>query len=98
MFNLDESLKIKIYASQNGLNFTQAVKDLTNQALSFNKLEEEKIELNKKIDKLTFELNYVKKLLEQTYSDFQLDNLTNPRDCLLLKEFKKNIRKDLQND
>lgn len=97
-FTLEDTLKVKDYASKNKLSFNEAVRRLTSIALEQLKEEESINMLEKKIDKITY-VNYdILSLLEQLYSDLDFENITNPKNSKPLKEFKKKRNGKLLND
>jgi len=74
-------------------NYTQAINELLEIALL-------SIEKNKEIDLLLklskrslAKTDYLINLLEQIYSDFNLDDITDPRKSISLKKFKERINR-----
>ena len=96
--SLEDSLRVKVYASKRGMTFNNAVKELI--TLGLDKYEGKEFELDVKNDitKLVKDQHYTKLLLEQMYSDFQLENLTEPSNCFLLNKFKERLKKSKIND
>lgn len=85
---------INDYANKSGIKFSQAVSKLVESGLS-------NIELNKSInsyigllDRIFSKLSYNTSLLEQFYSDMDLDDLSNPNKNIALAKFKNKFNKD----
>ena len=96
--SIEDSLRIKVYASKRGLTFNNAVKELLSLGLDQYEGKEVELAINNDIQKIIKDQHYTKLLLEQLYSDFQLENLTDPSSCFLLKKFRERIKKDKFND
>lgn len=79
---------IKKYCNKYDIKYSQAVAKLV-------ELGDSNVELNKAIrinndlmDRLYSKMCYTKSLLEQFYSDMEIDELTNPNKNIALKEFR----------
>lgn len=84
---------INDYAIKNGINYSQAVAKLIESGIN-------NIELNKSInsysgllDRIFSKLYYNTKLLEQFYSDMEIDDTTNPNKNKGLEKFKAKFNK-----
>lgn len=93
LFSMIEEYRIK-----NNYNKTQAYISLIEFGL--NKTDERIIFNNiiSSLDKLNSRNNYVRALLEQLYSDLEIENNTNPNKNTSLQEFKRKQFKDMFND
>ena len=94
----DVFARIEKYRSNNNYNKTQAYISLFEFGL--NKTDEKIIFNNiiSSLDKLNSRNNYVRALLEQLYSDLEIENNTNPNKNTSLQEFKRKQFKDMFND
>ena len=93
LFSMIEEYRIK-----NNYNKTQAYISLIELGLTKT---DEKIIINNiisSLDKLNSRNNYVRALLEQLYSDLEIENNTNPNKNTSLQEFKRKQFKDMFND
>jgi hypothetical protein len=90
--------RIEEYRLKNNYNKTQAYISLIEFGL--NKTDEKIIFNNiiSSLDKLNSRNNYVRALLEQLYSDLEIENNTNPNKNTSLQEFKRKQFKDIFND
>lgn len=99
-FKISDELfsRIDEYRSKHNYNKTQAY--LTLIELGLNKTDEKIIFNNiiSTLDKLNSRNNYVRSLLEQLYSDLEIENNTNPNKNKSLQEFKQKQFKDMFND
>ena len=93
LFSMIEEYRIK-----NNYNKTQAYISLIEFGL--NKTDEKIIFNNivSSLDKLNSRNNYVRALLEQLYSDLEIENNTNPNKNTSLQEFKRKQFKDMFNE
>lgn len=89
----DISLKIHEYADKSGIKYSQAVTKLVEYGLS-------NLEITKSInsyvgiiDRMFSKLCYSTSLLEQFYSDMEIENLTNPNKNKALEKFRNKINK-----
>lgn len=89
---------IKNYANRNGLKYSQAVSKLIELGSS-------NIDINKYIasnngilDRIFSKLCFNTSLLEQFYSDMEIDNLTNPNKNSALNQFKNKINHSKYDD
>ena len=99
-FKISDELfsRIENYRANNNYNKTQAYISLFELGLT--KTDEKKIFNNiiSTLDKLNSRNNYVRALLEQLYSDLEIENNTNPNKNTSLQEFKRKQFKDMFND
>ncbi len=90
--------RIRDYCSANDLKYSQAVRKLIEQGLN-------NIDTNKKIDlnnslmeKIYSRQIYIKDLLEQFYTDMEIEKVLNPNNNKALQKFKSERYKDKYND
>ena len=89
---LDKESKDKVsqFACNNNLNFSKAVRYLITKGLS--SINEELLLSKQKdlLEKIYSKQVYLRDLLEQLYSDMEIDKLSNPKDNKALQKFKSN--------
>ena len=86
--------KINNYANKVGLKYSQAVSKLVEIGLSNIELTESINSYVGILDRVFSKLCYNTALLEQFYSDLEIDTLTNPNNNLALKKFRNKINKN----
>lgn len=79
--------KIENYRTIHQITFSDAVCNLVDIALDNVEILRELSTLKKNIDYLTKRQNYTFALLKQFYSDFDTENITNPKQSKALNEF-----------
>lgn len=84
---------VKSYCESNNLKYSQSVTKLIE--LGVNNIEVNKaININNILmDKINHKLNYTIQLLEQFYSDIEIECLTNPNNNKALQKFKNKFNK-----
>ena len=90
--------KINEYKSDNDLNFSQATAELSKRGIESLKNNNEVIDFYSKIKDIHSSLIYLIALIEQFYSDMEIDGGTNPKKCDGLKMFWSKRLKDSFND
>ena len=85
---LDE--KVRKYLSDNRLSYSQATSTLIEKGLNDRELREEIELLVKTVEKLNNKINYTRDLLEQLYTDLEIENSLKPKENKALQTFKKN--------
>ena len=90
--------RIRDYCSANDLKYSQAVRKLLEQGLN-------NIDTNKKLDlnnslleKIYSRQIYIRDLLEQFYTDMEIDKVLNPNNNKALQKIKSERYKDKYND
>ena len=84
---------VHTYMEKNNCKYSQAVSQLIE--IGSNKITIEKVirTNNSLLDKIYTKTYYITSLLEQVYSDFQWDDLTNPNNSKALNKFKTKFNK-----
>lgn len=96
--SLEDSLKVKDYAIDRNISINKALNELIKEGLNKNETVKFMNKLYKQINKIYFNQEYSIKLLEQMYSDFEFDNLSNPKLSDTLNLFKYKNRTDKMNN
>jgi hypothetical protein len=79
--------KVENYRTINQINFSDAVCNLVEIALDNVEVLKTLNTINKNIDYLSKRQNYTYSLLKQFYSDFDTENITDPKKSKSLNEF-----------
>jgi hypothetical protein len=94
----DLDVKVRKYCDENDLKYSQGVRRLIEIGL-------ENIDVTKKIDSYNSMLEkifsrqiYIRDLIEQLYTDLEIDTSLNPKDNKSLQNFKNNKYKDMFNE
>ncbi len=97
-FTKEEYKSVYTYAKENKLSYSRATCNLVMIALN-------NISLLEKLDSLSKDLKYVggkvrtsHLLLEQIYSNFDFENIINPKDSKQLKQFNSKLKGNNIND
>lgn len=96
--SLEDSLKVKDYAIDRNISINKALNELIKEGLNKNETVKFMNKLYKQINKIYFNQEYSIKLLEQMYSDFEFDSLSNPKLSDTLNLFKYKNRTDKMNN
>lgn len=90
--------KIRQYCKNNNLNYSQGIRYLIELGLD-TKDTNKKIDLNNSLLENIFSKQiYIRDLLEQFYSDMEIETSTNPKNNRALQKFKLEKYKDKFND
>lgn len=89
---------IKNYANKNGLKYSQAVSKLIELGSSNIDLNKYITDNNGILDRIFSKLCFNTSLLEQFYSDMEIDNLTNPNKNSTLNKFKNKFNHSKYDD
>lgn len=96
--SLEDSLKVSDYAIDRNISINKALNELIKEGLNKNETVKFMNKLYKQINKIYFNQEYSIKLLEQMYSDFEFDSLSNPKLSDTLNLFKYKNRTDKMNN
>lgn len=96
--SLEASLKVRDYAIDRNISINKALNELIKEGLNKNETVKFMNKLYKQINKIYFNQEYSIKLLEQMYSDFEFDSLSNPKLSDTLNLFKYKNRTDKMNN
>ena len=96
--SLEDSLQVKDYAIDRNISINKALNELIKEGLNKNETVKFMNKLYKQINKIYFNQEYSIKLLEQMYSDFEFDSLSNPKLSDTLNLFKYKNRTDKMNN
>lgn len=96
--SLEDSLKVRDYAIDRNISINKALNELIKEGLNKNETVKFMNKLYKQINKIYFNQEYSIKLLEQMYSDFEFDSLSNPKLSDTLNLFKYKNRTDKMNN
>lgn len=96
--SLEDSLKVRDYAIDRNISINKALNELIKEGLNKNETVNYMNKLYKQINKIYFNQEYSIKLLEQMYSDFEFDSLSNPKLSDTLNLFKYKNRTDKMNN
>lgn len=90
--------RIKVYCEKNKLKYSQGIRKLVEFGLSSleNKVKLDKFDLI--LDRIYSKQLYIRDLLEQLYTDLEIDVFLNPKENLSLQKFKNIKNKDKFND
>lgn len=89
---------IRKYVETNHIKYSQGVVQLIMQAIDNIEIKK-KLDLNNSLlDKIYSRSLYTKELIEQFYSDMEIEKLTNPKNNKALQKFMLNKYKDEIND
>ena len=94
MFDQKEFKLVEEYAKNNNYTFTKAVHELIKIGIS----EKDQSVLKIQTRFIRRDIKYLIKLVEQIYSDLEVENPTNPKLSKALNYFKDNYRIDKMND
>ena len=86
----DITIKVNEYSKKTGLNFSQSARRLIE--IGLNSTDENQIlkENNVLLEKIFSRQIYIRDLIEQFYSDMEIEKLSNPRNNKALQKFKTN--------
>lgn len=87
----DISLKIQEYADKSRIKYSKAVAKLVEYGLSNLEISKSINSYVSIIDRMFSKLCYNTSLLEQFYSDMEIDKLSNPNNNPALEKFRNNI-------
>jgi len=90
----DLDLDIKKYSESRNIKYSAAVSELTKYGFKYLHEEKNIDQNNMLLDRIYNKEIYIKKLLEQLYSDLEIDNHTNPNNNKSLNQFKNKQYKD----
>ncbi len=90
--------KINDYLIKKNMKFSPALADLVRLGSDTYKYNNTSVDILKKLDELDLQIRYLKKMLEQFYSDMEVDGGTDPKKCEALKLFWSKRIKDPFND
>ena len=99
--SISEELKNRLdtYCEENNFQcFSHGVIDLLEKGLSQNKIDKVLDHLSNSIDRLNSKTSYTKDLIEQLYSNLEIETETNPKNNKSLQKFKNKYIKDIFND
>ena len=96
--SLKDYLKVRDYAIDRNISINKALNELIKEGLNKNETVNFMNKLYKQINKIYFNQEYSIKLLEQMYSDFEFDSLSNPKLSDTLNLFKYKNRTDKMNN
>ena len=99
--SISEELKnrIDVYCKENNFQcFSHGVIDLLEKALRQNKIDNVLDHLSNSIDRLNSKTSYTKDLIEQLYSNLEIETETNPKNNKSLQRFKNKYIKDIFDD
>lgn len=99
--SISEDLKsrLDIYCKENNFQcFSHGVIDLLEKALSQSKLDKVLDHILNSVDRLNSKSSYTRDLLEQLYSNLEIETETNPKSNKSLQKFKNKYIKDKFND
>lgn len=89
---------IRKYIETNHIKYSQGVVQLIMQAIDNIEIKK-KLDLNNSLlDKIYSRSLYIKELIEQFYSDMEIEKLTNPKSNKALQKFMLDKYKDKMND
>lgn len=94
----DIDAEIREYAEKNKIRYSQAISILVEKGLTKENFISTNDLINGKVDALNNKQIYLIKLVEQFYSDMEIENITNPNNNKSLQSFKNKKYKDLFND
>ena len=94
----DIDAKIREYAEKNKIRYSQAINILVERGLTKENFISTNDLINGKVDAINNKQIYLIKLVEQFYSDMEIENITNPNNNKSLQSFKNKKYKDLFND
>lgn len=91
-------VRVKEYCTQNNLKYSKAVAELI--VLGLNNLDINKILIsnNKILNSISSKQIYIRDLIEQFYSDMEIEKVTKPNKNEALQSFKLGRTKDKYND
>ncbi len=92
------AIKIEDYAKEKTITFNKAIIELLESSFDKNVSLEYLEKLEDKISKVYYKQKDILSFLEQMYSDFEFDNITDPRLSSTLNELKKRQRRNIIND
>ena len=98
--SLTESVdqKVNEYRLINGFNYSQAIRRLVELGVESVSNKEKIIDIYKKLDDIDLQTKYLRKLIEQFYSDMEVDGGTDPKNWTALKIFWSKRMRDPFND
>lgn len=89
----DIDIMILDYARKCNISFSETVVQLVSSGINNQEMEKEFEKNNALLDKLYSKAYYYTALLEQIYSDFEWDKVTNPNESKALNKFKSKFSK-----
>ena len=89
---------VRLYSLENKCNFSDAIRRLITIGLNRDKTITNQNELENKMNILLSRQKYTSALLEQLYTDMEIENLLDPKNCIPLQKFKNQKLKDYFND
>lgn len=97
---IPEEVHIKIlkHSEENNLNYSKSITELLNNGLEKTDLEKDIIFIKNKANFVASKIAYNQKILEQIFSDLNIELNTNPDTNIHLKKFGKQFEKGKIND
>ena len=89
----DIDIMILDYARKCNISFSEAIVQLVSSGINNQEMAKEFEKNNALLDKLYSKAYYFTALLEQIYSDFEWDKVTNPNESKALNKFKSKFSK-----
>ena len=89
----DIGIMILDYARKCNISFSEAIVQLVSSGINNQEMAKEFEKNNALLDKLYSKAYYFTALLEQIYSDFEWDKVTNPNESKALNKFKSKFSK-----
>ncbi len=96
--NSNTAFKIECYAKEKAITFNKALIELIESSFDKKNFSECLDKLENKITKVYYKQKDTLSFLEQMYSDFEFDNITDPRLSKALNELKERQRRNIIND
>lgn len=93
---LDE--RIRLYCKENNLILSHCVRELVNKGLDNVSINKKFDQTNSMIDKMFSRQLYIRDLIEQFYTDMEIEKHLNPKNNKALQSFKSERYKDKYND
>lgn len=85
--------QMKEYSELKKISYSEAVSQLVSLSLNNTNLVKTIDKNNSLLDRIYSKSCYIVALLEQIYSDFELDKITNPKESKALNKFKSKMNK-----
>lgn len=90
---LDIDNKIKEYAEVRKISYSEAISQIVTLGFGNTDMMKKTDQMNSLLDRIYSKLCYTVALLEQSYSDFDWDKISDPEESKALNQFKANLSK-----
>ncbi len=90
--------RIRVYGKENNLILSHSIRELINKGLDNVSISKKIDQSNTMIDKMFSRQLYIRDLIEQFYTDMEIENHLNPKNNKALQTFKSERYKDKYND